>query len=292
MKALYWTYGLSWALALLAYALGVRPESPAILALGVLYMWVPGLVALLFARREGIRLPLAFRPNRYWLFAWLFPAPLTLLSVPLSLPFGAYRGLAWTFPEGPPPLPEPLLLALVLLQGLFAGATVNLPAALGEELMWRGYLWERLRERGFWPATLEIGFHWGLWHAPHVGVGVTGELHRLAQDLKLLFPGGIALGNPLLDGDQPQPRHVGLVKLVGLLEVQEGRGVLATPSGHPEGILTQRGGEGGADRRGRGSDPGPPARAVYGPSRPLTGGPIRSAKPTSALAGGWRFALD
>jgi len=115
VKALYWTYGLSWGLALLGYALGVRPGSPAILALGVLYMWAPGLVALLFARREGIRLSLAFRPNRYWLFAWLFPVPLTLLSVPLSLPFGAYRGLAWTFPEGPPPLPEPLLLALVLL---------------------------------------------------------------------------------------------------------------------------------------------------------------------------------
>jgi membrane protease YdiL (CAAX protease family) len=141
MKALYWTYGLSWALALLAYALGVRPESPAILALGVLYMWVPGLVALFFARREGIRLPLAFRPNRYWLLAWLFPVPLTLLSVLLSLPFWAYRGLTWTFPEGPPPLPEPLLLALVLLQGLFAGATVNLLAALGQELLWRGYLW-------------------------------------------------------------------------------------------------------------------------------------------------------
>jgi hypothetical protein len=110
MKALYWTYGLSWGLALLGYALGVRPGSPAILALGVLYMWAPGLVALLFARREGVRLPLAFRPNRYWLFAWLFPVPLTLLSVLLSLPFGAYRGLAWAFPEGstaPPRTPAP-----------------------------------------------------------------------------------------------------------------------------------------------------------------------------------------
>jgi len=166
MKALYWTYGLSWGLALLGYALGVRPETPAYLVLGGAYMWTPGLVALFFARREGIRLPLAFRPNRYWLFAWLFPVPLTLLSVLLSLPFGAYRGLAWAFPENSPPLPEPLLLVLALFQGMVAGTTVNLLVALGEELMWRGYLWERVRERGFWPATLEIGFHWGLWHAP------------------------------------------------------------------------------------------------------------------------------
>jgi hypothetical protein len=42
-------------------------------------------------------------------------------------------------------------------------------------------------------------------------------------------------------------------------------------------------------RGGRRSDPGPPARAVYGPSRPLTGGPIRPAGPASALAAGWRF---
>lgn len=43
---------------------------------------------------------------------------------------------------------------------------MSLLTALGEELFWRGYLWERLRERGFWPASLEIGLYWGLWHAP------------------------------------------------------------------------------------------------------------------------------
>jgi len=125
-------------------------------------------VALAFARKEGVGLPLAFRPNRFWLFAWLFPVALTLLSLPLSLPFAPWKGLAWALPEGLPRIPEAALWALVLLQGLFAGATVNLLAALGEELFWRGYLWEKLRERGFWPASLEIGFYWGLWHAPLV----------------------------------------------------------------------------------------------------------------------------
>lgn len=33
-------------------------------------------------------------PNRFWLFAWLFPVALTLLSVPLSLPFAPWRGLS------------------------------------------------------------------------------------------------------------------------------------------------------------------------------------------------------
>ena len=168
MRALYWTFGLSWSLALAAHLLGLRPQNPAYLAFAVLYMWVPGLVALAFARKEGVGLPLAFRPNRFWLFAWLFPVALTLLSLPLSLPFAPWKGLAWALPEGLPRIPEAALWALVLLQGLFAGATVNLLAALGEELFWRGYLWEKLRERGFWPASLEIGFYWGLWHAPLV----------------------------------------------------------------------------------------------------------------------------
>jgi len=135
-------------------------------------------VALSFARKEGVRLPLALRPNRYWLFAWLFPVALTLLSIPLSLPFGARKG--WEALRQPTPqataqsIPETLsaFLPLVLiLSALMAGATVNLLAALGEELLWRGYLWEKLKERGFWPASLEIGFWWGLWHAPLILAG-------------------------------------------------------------------------------------------------------------------------
>ncbi len=99
MRALYWAFGLSWTLALLGHALGVRPGTPAYLVLGGAYMWIPGLVALLFAWKEGLFLPLSFRPNRFWLFAWPFPLALTLLSLPLSLPFAPWKGLAWV-PRG------------------------------------------------------------------------------------------------------------------------------------------------------------------------------------------------
>lgn len=175
MKAIYWTFGLSWGAYLLFYLLGGGLEAaPQATLFGLLYMWIPGLVALYFARREGVSLGLSLRPNRFWLFAWLFPVILTLLSVPLSLPFAPWRGLLDLY-QGLPPeaaaLPKPLMFLLVLLSALLAGATVNLLAALGEELFWRGYLWERLRERGFWPASLEIGFYWGLWHAPLVLAG-------------------------------------------------------------------------------------------------------------------------
>jgi membrane protease YdiL (CAAX protease family) len=186
MRALYWAFGLSWTLALLGHALGVRPGTPAYLVLGGAYMWIPGLVAFLFARKEGLFLPLSFRPNRFWLFAWLFPLALTLLSIPLSLPFAPWKGLAWVLPEGPP---EGVLWAFALLQGLLAGATVNLLTALGEELLWRGYLWERLKGRGLWPASLEIGLYWGVWHAPLVLLyGHTYPEHRLpGMGMMVLF---------------------------------------------------------------------------------------------------------
>nr|WP_232822462.1 CPBP family glutamic-type intramembrane protease [Thermus sediminis] len=36
-------------------------------------------------------------------------------------------------------------------------AKVNLLAASGGELTWRGHLWERLRRKDFWPAALLHG---------------------------------------------------------------------------------------------------------------------------------------
>ena len=64
MRALYWTIGLSWSLALAAYLLGLRPGGPAYLAFAVLYMWVPGLVALGFARLAPITAPTPPRAAR------------------------------------------------------------------------------------------------------------------------------------------------------------------------------------------------------------------------------------
>ncbi|GAA6734430.1 CPBP family intramembrane metalloprotease [Thermus oshimai] len=174
MKALYWTFGLSWSLALLFWLWGGGVGTPAYLAFSAAYMWVPGLVALYFSRKEGLRLPLALKPNRHWLFAWLFPVGLTLFSIPLTLPLAPWRGAA-TLPKEALAIPESALLWMAflggILGGLLAGATVNLLFALGEELMWRGYLWARLKPKGFWPASLEIGLVWGLWHAPLVLMG-------------------------------------------------------------------------------------------------------------------------
>ena len=62
---------------------------------------------------------------------------------------------------------NPLLpLVMMVGQALVAGVTVNMLAALGEELGWRGYLHEQLITLGFWKCSLVTGTIWGLWHAP------------------------------------------------------------------------------------------------------------------------------
>ncbi|MER3557331.1 MAG: CPBP family intramembrane metalloprotease [Thermus sp.] len=226
-RVLLWTYGFSFGLFGLYLLLGGRLDSPGFVLFALLYMWVPGLVALRFASQEGLRLPLALRPNRYWLFAWLFPVGLTLLSIPLSLPFGRWQGLKGLQEAIPnlQPLPEPLLWSL-LLQGLLAGATVNLLAALGEELMWRGYLWEKLKAQGFWPASLEIGLYWGFWHAPLILMGYNYPQHPLlGAGMMTLF--SILLTPALLYVREKGGSILGAALLHGTLNAVAGLSVLA-----------------------------------------------------------------
>ncbi|BES82276.1 CPBP family intramembrane glutamic endopeptidase [Pyrodictium abyssi] len=98
-----------------------------------------------------------------------------------------------------PPLPAPFLLALMLLQAVVAGSTLNALLALGEETGWRGYLLARLGSRlGFAWASVLVGLVWGLWHAPLVALmgynysGLTG-LASLLAFLVFTVSGGLVL---------------------------------------------------------------------------------------------------
>jgi membrane protease YdiL (CAAX protease family) len=53
-----------------------------------------------------------------------------------------------------------------LIQGLFAGITINAVAGFGEELGWRGFLLREFDYMGFWKSSAIIGVIWGIWHAP------------------------------------------------------------------------------------------------------------------------------
>lgn len=65
--------------------------------------------------------------------------------------------------------PHPLLLIPVSIVGaISAGFTLNLIFAMGEEILWRGYMWDQLKEYGIAKVSIITGLFWGLWHAPLV----------------------------------------------------------------------------------------------------------------------------
>ena len=172
MPALYWVFILA-ALEGLAFALFAPKEGLAVPLASLLYSWTPAFVGLFFARREGVRFPVFGEPNRYWALALLLPPLLAALSVLLALPLGTWRGVEpvqgalghgpsgpafWLYPAG---------------YGLLVSLSVGLVFALGGEIFWRGYLWERFREQGFWPASLALGALWGFWQLPSLLAGGT-----------------------------------------------------------------------------------------------------------------------
>lgn len=76
-------------------------------------------------------------------------------------------------------LPGGLVLLIVLVIALFSAITFNLPFMLGEELGWRGYLWQRTAH---WSGLRRVGFTgmvWGLWHAPLIAMGHNYPDHRV-----------------------------------------------------------------------------------------------------------------
>ncbi len=181
------TFAASWVLAMIFYLSGGKSYGALGMAMLLAYTFIPMLAAVLvqkFIYRERVRGPLlvSFRPNAWWLVAWLLPPALAFaaLGVGCLLPGVQYSpdmaGLFAHVQEWLPPeriarlqaqirnLPVPPL-AWGLIVGLVSGVTVNAVAAFGEELGWRGFLLKELSFLGFWRASLVIGLIWGIWHA-------------------------------------------------------------------------------------------------------------------------------
>lgn len=59
-----------------------------------------------------------------------------------------------------------MLIGAGIIGAMIAGPTINAIPALGEELGWRGFLYQELKPLGFWPSSLITGVVWGIWHLP------------------------------------------------------------------------------------------------------------------------------
>ncbi|MCP5470212.1 MAG: CPBP family intramembrane metalloprotease [Chlamydiales bacterium] len=166
-------FGLS-ALMTIIYCLYGQVYIPFV-AFGLALMWLPGILALIFAKREGIKINCLAKPSwRFLTVAWRAILVVFLITL-ASLPFAQYAGyeqIRYTLPAFlqnlTPWLFVPLSSLYFAVVAVLAGLSVNMLAAMGEELMWRGYLWEKFKHLGFLKASILIGLLWGAWHAPLV----------------------------------------------------------------------------------------------------------------------------
>ena len=70
-----------------------------------------------------------------------------------------------------PNIPPLLGFFAMLVQGIIAGSTLNLPFMFGEEFGWRGLLFRETLKMGFLNASGFIGLVWGIWHFPVILMG-------------------------------------------------------------------------------------------------------------------------
>lgn len=177
------TFAVSWAVAIGGHVAGLSGTPLAVLIL-VGVMTGPAIAAIIcaFAFEKGRRveaLGLRFRPNLWWLYAWLIPVVIATFSVIATLVLSdrtyvdigaATAANATAQGQDISTVPSFLISTpFMLAMALFVGALINAPIlTFTEELGWRGYLHDLWRPSGFWRASLGIGFVWGLWHAPAI----------------------------------------------------------------------------------------------------------------------------
>ena len=204
---LLFSFGLSWGLAALVGWTSLS-ESDGIggLLIGVAYMWGPAVAVLVV---QGLIYRKSLKPYgwqferlrwRWLLLNALLPVAVliaTLGFVYLLGNLGQIEGFGYLdlsregmadrtdqlmIEAGQNPddvgatftdleLPVVLLFILMIFGGLVGGVTINLIAAFGEELGWRGLLLTETRSLGYVKSSLLIGIIWGLWHAPLIYMG-------------------------------------------------------------------------------------------------------------------------
>lgn len=182
------TFIINWSIAGVMYLLNIKMRDITGILLGVLYMFIPMIVAIFVKKvvqKEEIKqsLGISFKWNRWFFIAWFLPPILSLVAFLLSLLFpdisfspemqGMFERFKDTVSEEDLALMKeqmktlpvhPIILAF--LQGMIAGITINAIAGFGEELGWRGFLLYEFREMSFWKSSILIGSIWGIWHAP------------------------------------------------------------------------------------------------------------------------------
>lgn len=145
-------------------------------------MWIPGLCAIIIhclkMRRPFKELGFRFGSGPAPWKAYLASA----LLIPVA--YCVIYGLTFFFGLGSPdwnvrglaamqgaPISIGNIFGIMLPASIILGPVLNLPAALGEELGWRGFLLPKLMGYGKWRAYMLLGLIWGFWHIPLITAG-------------------------------------------------------------------------------------------------------------------------
>jgi len=179
-------YIISWAIFFASKAAGALETPAGFGGTAFAFMWGPFVAALICAfifDRERFTDALAVNPrfNRWLLAAWLIPILIAVASVLISVlapGVGLTDWLSGTLaimPEGQNPNPlnfsVGVFTSVMALNVIIFGPLINGLLLISEELGWRGYLWDKIIDNGFWKASLFTGMVWGLWHAPLIAAG-------------------------------------------------------------------------------------------------------------------------
>ncbi|WP_044957867.1 CPBP family intramembrane glutamic endopeptidase [Butyrivibrio sp. LC3010] len=186
-KYLRWVFIIAWVMQVAIWMLyqngGVAPGQ----LLMITMMWVPFLAVLLSGEKlRGMGWKPKFKGNILaLLFSWFGPAILTLIGAAVyfaifrdQLDFGGESLMAAAGENGAAALESLKAQGLSYSQYILISTAsaiiyaplLNMFAAIGEEVGWRGYLYPVLKEKyGRGKGLLIGGIIWGIWHWPLIG---------------------------------------------------------------------------------------------------------------------------
>ena len=113
-KALIWTFVISILYSILLffvkkYYIDTKLINSFIYLLFLaIYMWIPGIIAIIFAKKENIDLPIFKKPNKYLSYAIFLPIVISILAFVFGFLFAKFKpipppsfGLSFSFKQIP-----------------------------------------------------------------------------------------------------------------------------------------------------------------------------------------------
>lgn len=160
-------------LGLLVHLIGNPVATMALSSLAMMLPLLAVVVTQLIYKEPVLRgMGVSFKLNRWWFVgALLMPVlAMAILGVSLLMP-GAYwnvesETVRMALDQMPAGMGPWGMIAITLVSGIFAGATINALFAFGEEIGWRGFLVKEFEGKNFMTLSLVSGVIWGFWHFP------------------------------------------------------------------------------------------------------------------------------